>query len=277
MATYQFTNNAEAVLTAAMTTTQTTLSISSLAAGQFPSLSVAGSVFYVTVTQAAGGLREIMQVTAVAGGDFTVVRAQDGTPGRAFAIGDSVSHRLVAVELNDFVTSATFNALQTQVNNLQLQVNAFPAQINAAKVNAQLPVGATIVNNSSSTAGMSYGTWAIVFTGKTLVGYDSASGIWTNTIGGTFGSLTQALAANNIPSHTHPFLTSTLNTDGGSAQRSATGNLQNCTYANGANRSLWAGTGDVQNPNVVLASSGGTTPVNIVQPSVVVVFWQRTA
>lgn len=99
-----YTNNAEGKLSASITNTQTSLSVQSGQGALFPSPS-GGDYFFATLIDAAKNY-EIVQVTARSGDTFTIVRAQDGTTGRAFSSGDKVELRLVRALLDALKTDA---------------------------------------------------------------------------------------------------------------------------------------------------------------------------
>jgi hypothetical protein len=95
--TIKFTNNATTTLAAGITNVATSLTVATGGGAKFPTLTGA-DVFYATLAN-SGGSVEIVQVTARTGDAFTIVRAQDGTTGLAWTIGDKVELRLVAAVL----------------------------------------------------------------------------------------------------------------------------------------------------------------------------------
>ena len=109
-------NNATSVLNAPISSGTTTLTVSPGTGALFPT-PTGGNYFVLTVVDAASGLlREIMHVTAVTGDTFTVVRAQEGTTARAYALNDPVANLWTAGQLaaltqtNQLGTAAYLNA-----------------------------------------------------------------------------------------------------------------------------------------------------------------------
>jgi len=95
----KFTNNAVATLASAITNVAVSVSLSTGQGALFPTLS-GGDYFYATLYDASGNL-EIIKVTARATDTLTVVRAQEGTTGRAYAIGDQLELRITAQGMAD--------------------------------------------------------------------------------------------------------------------------------------------------------------------------------
>ena len=95
-----FANNCNTTLSGSLTNVATTMSVTS--ATGFP-VPTGSQYFYCTLADAATQTTiEIVQVTAVSGTTWAVVRGQDGTTGTAFSVGAVVSLRLVRASLNDF-------------------------------------------------------------------------------------------------------------------------------------------------------------------------------
>jgi hypothetical protein len=92
----KFGNNAATLLAANASSSTTTLIVDDGAV--FPTLSGADYT-YITLEDAAES-REVVKLTAVSGNTLTVVRAQDGTSARAFAIADKCELRITAALLN---------------------------------------------------------------------------------------------------------------------------------------------------------------------------------
>lgn len=92
MAKALFTNNASGTLAAAITTTgATSLVLNGGQGALFPAPS-GGNYFYATIIDASNN-KEIVKVTVNVADTFTMVRAQDGTTARTFAIGSKVELR----------------------------------------------------------------------------------------------------------------------------------------------------------------------------------------
>ncbi|MGZ5183606.1 MAG: hypothetical protein ACXWCO_00740 [Caldimonas sp.] len=126
MATILFKNNARATLSAGITAIQTTLPLATGTGALFPS-PTGGDYFLVTLQNVAGNI-EICKCTSRAGDVLTVVRAQEGTAGFAFASGDKCENRLTAGSLSLFINagggtitgSLTINTDFTVLGNISL-------------------------------------------------------------------------------------------------------------------------------------------------------------
>jgi hypothetical protein len=106
MANLLYANNAVGTLASGITNVATSLTLNAGQAALFPNPS-APQVFYVTLTDAATQtLIEIVQVTAVSGNIFSIVRAQDGTTALSWNAGDIVSQRTIRLELQGFENAA---------------------------------------------------------------------------------------------------------------------------------------------------------------------------
>jgi hypothetical protein len=106
MANLLYANNAVGTLSAPITNAATSLTLNPGQAALFPNPS-APQVFYATLTDAATQtLKEIVQVTAVAGNIFSIVRAQDGTLAQSWNTGDIVEQCTIALELRNFENAA---------------------------------------------------------------------------------------------------------------------------------------------------------------------------
>src|SRR6202453_486899 len=104
-----YANNAVGTLAAPITNASPTITLNAGQAAKFPNPN-APDVFYATLTDAATQtLKEIVQVTAVAGNIFSVVRAQDGTAALSWNTGDFIEQCVVALELRAFQNAANGN------------------------------------------------------------------------------------------------------------------------------------------------------------------------
>ena len=108
----KYTNNAETTLASAISSTSAT-SVTVASSSTFPSLS-GSDYFYATLELTDSSAREVVKVTAVSGTTWTVVRGQDDTTARTFAIGDKVELRLNAALLTDVVNDAMSDAFTRQ-------------------------------------------------------------------------------------------------------------------------------------------------------------------
>jgi len=94
-----YANNAASRLSASITNTATSFSVTSGTGALFPAIT-GGDYFYATLMDSAGNL-EIVRVTARATDTFTVTRAQEGTTARAYAVNDIVELRITKAMLDD--------------------------------------------------------------------------------------------------------------------------------------------------------------------------------
>jgi hypothetical protein len=97
----QIKNNAFSTLLAGINSSVTTVSLAIGEGARFPAASVAsGNYFYATLLDTSNNL-EIVKVTDRTTDTLTVVRGQDGTTARSFALGDRVELRVTAALLGD--------------------------------------------------------------------------------------------------------------------------------------------------------------------------------
>jgi hypothetical protein len=144
-----FTNNAATTLASGITNVATTLTVATGTGALFPS-PTAPDVFYVTLENAAGTTREIVQVTARSTDTFTIVRAQEGTTGTAFSAADKVELRLTAGVMQNAAQSGMAGGVinengQTVSANYTMSTNkngvsAGPVTINSG-VTVTVPTG----------------------------------------------------------------------------------------------------------------------------------------
>ncbi len=93
----QFTNNAQGTLSAGITNVATSLILNAGQGALFPALS-GSDYFYATLADASNNL-EIVKCTARAADTLTIVRGQEGTTARAYALNDKVEVRITAAGL----------------------------------------------------------------------------------------------------------------------------------------------------------------------------------
>lgn len=90
-------NNASTILSAAISSTATTLTVSSGTGASFPSPLSGASYFKLTLIDAATeSLNEIVHVTSVSGDVFTIVRGQEGTTARTWSVSDIAANMITA-------------------------------------------------------------------------------------------------------------------------------------------------------------------------------------
>lgn len=117
MANLLYANNAVGTLAAPITSVATSVSLNAGQAALFPNPS-APQVFYATLTDASTQtLKEIVQVTAVSGNIFSIVRAQDGTSALSWNAGDFIEQCSIALEMRGWENAAEglFNTLGVPV------------------------------------------------------------------------------------------------------------------------------------------------------------------
>lgn len=78
---------------------------------------VSGKAMYLTLVDAARN-REIVKVTAIAGDNLTIERAQGGTSARAWPAGTVVSQRPVAENLNGVIQKEGFRSVSSNPNGV---------------------------------------------------------------------------------------------------------------------------------------------------------------
>jgi len=92
MGQLKYTNNARSELAVAIAAGATSITVTAREGAEFPVL-LAGDHFYATLQDTLGNV-EIVKVTARVADVFTVLRGQDGTTARAFAIADTIGCRM---------------------------------------------------------------------------------------------------------------------------------------------------------------------------------------
>ena len=104
----KYSNNAYSTLSAAINTTDTSISVAS--ASSFPTLSGSDYMYLTIVSETA---LEVVKVTNVSGTTLTVVRGQDGTSGTAAASGDRIELRITTIMLQDAFAESNNDVFKT--------------------------------------------------------------------------------------------------------------------------------------------------------------------
>jgi hypothetical protein len=161
MGTLQFKNNASTTLSGSINNSQTSITVVSGTAFPVPA---AGDYFYATMYEVSGHDEiniEIVKVTAVSGNNWTIVRAQDGTTGRA-------RDGIATCYIEQRMTAASAQQMLQKDNNLSDLPTPATARTN-------LGLGSMATQDASAVA-ITGGTIG----GVTITGVDSTTTIADN-------------------------------------------------------------------------------------------------
>jgi len=122
-----FTNNAATNLSASISSSATSLSVTAGTGALFPN-PTSPDYFLVTLVGVSGTPIEIVQVTARSTDTFTIVRGQEGTTPSAFTGGDKVELRITAATMNGaaqagLASGAIIENTQTITSNYTISTN----------------------------------------------------------------------------------------------------------------------------------------------------------
>ena len=301
-----FSNNASGSLASSITSSGTTITLTTGAGAQFPAIS-GSNYFYATLTDSSNNL-EIVKVTARATDVLTVVRAQEGTTGRAYAAADKLELRVTAAVMNSlpqlaaaqtFSGANTFSGTNTfsgstslvsptltgtpiaptatlGTSTTQIATTAFVQAAIPALITTIYPVGSiytsTVSTNPATLFGV--GTWVAYGAGRVLIGQDGS----TYVAGATGGS-----ADAIVVSHTHTATTTitdpghlhTINGYGGGYDH-VTSTPSGDSFNNPTTMVTNSATTGITAATTVASAGSSGTGANL-QPYVVVYMWQRTA
>jgi hypothetical protein len=109
--TVKFKNNAVGYLSTAISSSDSSATLTTGGGAAFPTLS-AGEYFYATIT-ATSGVYEIVKVTSRSTDAISITRAQEGTTAIAFPQGSIVELRITAQAITDAISDAS-TTLQTE-------------------------------------------------------------------------------------------------------------------------------------------------------------------
>lgn len=194
----KFSNNASTTLFSAVTVGDTQIVVSPGGGSLFPELTD-GNFFMITVVDAQGNL-EIMGVTSKNVDTFTVNRAQENTPARAFPEGSVVELRLTAGSIMEIASQLTTDILAAT----QLPRGIITMWSGATNA---VPSGWALCDGNNGTpnlkdrfivgAGQSYGV------GNTGGNWTQTPSVWTNAAGTGIQVAGTAINTSQMPWHTH--------------------------------------------------------------------------
>lgn len=194
----KFSNNASTTLFSAVTVGDTQIVVSPGGGSLFPELTD-GNFFMITVVDAQGNL-EIMSVTSRNVDTFTVNRAQENTPARAFPEGSVVELRLTAGSIGEIASQLTTDILAAT----QLPRGIITMWSGATNA---VPSGWALCDGNNGTpnlkdrfivgAGQSYGV------GNTGGSITRTPSVWTNAAGTGIQVAGTAINTSQMPWHTH--------------------------------------------------------------------------
>lgn len=125
--TVKFKNNAVGYLSAAISSSDSSATLTTGGGASFPVLS-AGEYFYATITATSGAF-EIVKVTSRATDAISITRAQEGTTALAFPQGSIIELRITAQAITDAITDSALSSafiVLTSTNTLVSQTAAQP-------------------------------------------------------------------------------------------------------------------------------------------------------
>lgn len=168
----------------------------------------------------------------------------------------------VTTDRNAAITTAVNAAkaeFQTKLDDLEEE---FDAKLDAQKIKIGDIYETLRSGNPGDVGNLGYGTWTLWGQGRATVGFSNnvSDPDWTQTIENTFGAYTEQLDDFELPEIDFTYQKFTGETFGDVAVKTVDGNGL-MRYAD----------------NTTVTTGGDATPFNIVQPSIVVYRWKRTA
>lgn len=139
--TVLFTNNASTTLAATLNAAATAMTVASGQGSLFPN-PIAPDYCYVTLINNSNAI-EVVKCTSRTGDVLTIVRGQDGTAAKAYAIGDKVELRPTAAALTDMQALANGS-----VTLAKLAANSVDASkiVDGSVTNTELAAGVALAN-----------------------------------------------------------------------------------------------------------------------------------
>lgn len=263
-----YTNNASTLLTAAINTSATTLSVTTGTGLLFPNPS-SPDYFYVTVAN-SGGTLEIMKCTSRATDTLTVVRAQEGTTATAYSIGDKVELRVTAAGLANKLDKDTGGTVAGPVTvSGALTAGSTLAVTGATTLASTLSAGASTLASASVTGNETVGGTLGVTGAATFSSTVGVTGALTAS-GGVVGNVTGNLTGNITGNAT---VGGTLGVTGaitGTSGATITGGLTVDTFAG-------AGVATVSDVNTGTSTTKLVTPASLAGSSTGAAAWVKWA
>ena len=130
--TVKFKNNAVGYLSAAISSSDSSATLTTGGGASFPSLG-AGEYFYATIT-ATSGVYEIVKITSRSTDSISITRAQEGTTALAFPSGSIIELRITAQAITDAIADSSTD----------LQNNTFTANGTGTAVGLNIGSGKTL-------------------------------------------------------------------------------------------------------------------------------------
>lgn len=194
----KFSNNASTTLFSAVTVNDTQIVVSPGGGSLFPELT-GDNFFMITVVDTQGNL-EIMGVTSRNADIFTVNRAQENTPARAFPEGSIVELRLTAGSIGEIASQLTTDIIAATriprgiITMWSGATNAVPSGWALCDGNNGTP---NLKDRFIVGAGQSYGV------GNTGGSITQTPSVWTGAAGTGIQVAGTALTKDQMPWHTH--------------------------------------------------------------------------
>jgi len=150
----KITNNASGTLSAAITSSATTLTLTSGQGALFPTLG-AGDYCWCTLVDTSNNV-EIIKVTARSTDTLTMLRGQDNTTAQAFAINDRLELRPTAALFNEFAGGGN-----STDKGLYEHANTISANYTIGTGNNALTAGPITINTGVSVTVPTGSTWVV--------------------------------------------------------------------------------------------------------------------
>lgn len=194
----KFSNNASTTLFSAVTVGDTQIVVSPGGGSLFPELTN-GNFFMITVVDAQGNL-EIMSVTSRNVDIFTVNRAQENTPARAFPEGSVVELRLTAGSIGEIASQLTTDILAAT----QLPRGIITMWSGATNA---VPSGWALCDGKNGTPNLKdrfiVGAGQRYAVGNVGGSITQTPSVWTNAAGTGINVAGTAITKDQMPWHTH--------------------------------------------------------------------------